>query len=234
MSLLQIPHTAPIRIPNASSSMIYELQTLQNSALHVATRCVQMTSIDHLPEETKVLLVHDHLSLFPISLSRTLQFIKASQNVVTWKLSETWKTPFKTASSKIDIKFLYIVTIFQCIYFLAQSDFLSANINRKSKPRSLLHDFPFPASSSFWSSLLSYRRRIGLMPSPLFPSWGGKPHTSIHLSSCPLHPTSFTAKDQWVRPCLTSKFLFSFPLFDLPPPLYLLPLSIKPFLFDCA
>ena len=35
--------------------MIQKLQTLQNSALRVATGCVKMTSTDYLLEETKVL-----------------------------------------------------------------------------------------------------------------------------------------------------------------------------------
>ena len=77
-------HVAPIRFPNVSSSMIQKLQTLQNSAICVATGSVKMTSIDNLPEETKVLHVHDHLSLLcPQYFTRTLQSINSSQNVVT-------------------------------------------------------------------------------------------------------------------------------------------------------
>ena len=68
-SLFNYP--APIRFPDASSTIF---QKLQNTALRVATGCVKMTSIDHLPEETKVLPVHDHLSITCSQyLDRTLQ-----------------------------------------------------------------------------------------------------------------------------------------------------------------
>jgi len=47
-----------------SPSLIQKLQTIQNSALRTATGCVKMTYIDHLHEETEMLPVQDHLSLF--------------------------------------------------------------------------------------------------------------------------------------------------------------------------
>ena len=65
-------HAAPIRFPKASSSMIQKFQTLQNSAFSIATGCVKMACIDHLPEETKVLPIHNHLfiSLFFLNISQ--------------------------------------------------------------------------------------------------------------------------------------------------------------------
>ena len=45
-------HAAPIRFPNASSSMFRKLQTLQNTAPRVASGCVKMTSIDHLSDNS--------------------------------------------------------------------------------------------------------------------------------------------------------------------------------------
>ena len=55
-------YAAPIYFPNASSSLVQKFQTIQNSALRVATDSVKMISIDHLCEETKMLLVQDDLS----------------------------------------------------------------------------------------------------------------------------------------------------------------------------
>ena len=45
------------------NNLIQKLQTIQNSALCIATGCVKMTPIDHLHEETKMLPVQDYLSL---------------------------------------------------------------------------------------------------------------------------------------------------------------------------
>ena len=48
-------YAAPIWFPNASPSLTQKLHNIQNSALRTATGCVNMTSIDHLHEETKML-----------------------------------------------------------------------------------------------------------------------------------------------------------------------------------
>jgi len=50
-------------------------------------------------------------------------------------------------------------------------------------------------NSSFCSSLHSYREKIGLIPSPLCPSCGREPHTTVHVFSCSSHPTPLTKID---------------------------------------
>ena len=52
-----------------SPSLTQKLQTIQNSALRIATGCVKMASIDHLHEETEMLPVQEHFSLI-FSVSR--------------------------------------------------------------------------------------------------------------------------------------------------------------------
>ena len=52
-------YASPIWFPNTSSSLVQKLQIFQNSALHVVTSCVKITSIDHPHEETKMLLEID-------------------------------------------------------------------------------------------------------------------------------------------------------------------------------
>ena len=56
-------YASPIWFPNSSPSSIQKLQTIQNSALRIATGCVKMCPTDHLHAETHVLPVKDHLSL---------------------------------------------------------------------------------------------------------------------------------------------------------------------------
>ena len=80
---------------------------------------------------------------------------------------------------------------------------------------------PSQLRSSFCSSPHSYGERIGLVPSPLCPSCGLSPHTTIHVFSCSSHPTLLTEFAVWERPRLASQFLSSLPFFDLlplPPP----------------
>ena len=74
---------APIWFPNASPSLIQNLQIIQNSAFRIVTGCVKMTSMDHLYEETKMLSVQDHLSLTSSQyLATALQPNNPSHSVV--------------------------------------------------------------------------------------------------------------------------------------------------------
>ena len=67
-------YAAPIWFPSTSPSHIQKLQTIQNSALRIATGCVKITSIDDLHEETEMLTDQDHLSLISFQyLDRALQ-----------------------------------------------------------------------------------------------------------------------------------------------------------------
>ena len=53
----------PVSFPNTSLSSITKLQTIQNSALRIATGCVIMTDIDHLHTEIKTLKVGEHFKM---------------------------------------------------------------------------------------------------------------------------------------------------------------------------
>ena len=67
-SLIQIIfiYDAPVWFNNAASSWIDKIKTLQDSALRHSHQCVKMTSIDYLHNKTKVLPVHNRLSLLHI------------------------------------------------------------------------------------------------------------------------------------------------------------------------
>jgi len=71
--------------------------------------------------------------------------------------------------------------------------------------------------SSFCSFLHSYRKRIGLIPSPLCLSCGVESHTTVHIFSCSSHPTSLAKLHLWERPRLASEFLWVLPFFAVPP-----------------
>ena len=77
-------YAAPIWFPNTSTSLVQKLQTIQNSALRIATGCVRMASIDPFHEETEMLPVQDHLSLICYQyLARALQPNNPSHSVIT-------------------------------------------------------------------------------------------------------------------------------------------------------
>ena len=58
-----INYGAPIWHPNLARSRLQKLETVQNSALRIATGCHKMAAIDHLHTETNILPLHTHLDL---------------------------------------------------------------------------------------------------------------------------------------------------------------------------
>ena len=77
-------YAIPIWFPNTSPSLVQKLQTIQNSALSIATGCVKMASIDHSHEEIEMLPAQNNLSIICSQyLARALQPTNPSHDVVT-------------------------------------------------------------------------------------------------------------------------------------------------------
>ena len=58
-----LEYTSSIWSPLASSISIKKRQVMQNAALRTATGCTQDTNIQHMHDETLILLIHEHLLL---------------------------------------------------------------------------------------------------------------------------------------------------------------------------
>ena len=73
-----------LRTTTTKATLISKLQTLQNSALRIATGCMKMTNVGHLHAEASVLPVSDHLSLLSSQfLARCLVPSHPSHQTVT-------------------------------------------------------------------------------------------------------------------------------------------------------
>ena len=59
--------------PITSNTNIKKLQTIQNAALRIATGCTRDTNIQHLPDQTKVLLMSPHLKFYAIQFKQVTQ-----------------------------------------------------------------------------------------------------------------------------------------------------------------
>ena len=59
-----LEYAAPIWTPAISETSWSKLQSIQNQALRLATGCLRMSSIDHIHQETKVLPVKEHSTMF--------------------------------------------------------------------------------------------------------------------------------------------------------------------------
>ena len=235
-----VTYAAPIWYPNASPSNIQKLQSLQNSALRIATGCVKMTDPHHLHTETQTLPVSDHLSLLCAQfLSRTLIPSHPSH------LFTSAPSGPRNIRHTLQSKFLPTVAPYltngtlppdqykPTLQALHTSAVRSAIDSRN--PNRVLLAHPPPVSdeelslpriyrttlsqlrSGFCPALKTYLARVGRAPDDLCPSCRGSPQTPSHLFSCPSHPTPLKVEDLWSRPVRASLFLSSLPFFNLPP-----------------
>ena len=171
----------------------------KNSVLHVATDYVKMTSIDHLPEKTKVLPVHDHLSfLCSQYLARTLQSSNSSQNVITSpsgfrNMKHTLQSRFlhctptylwsdipPTASSKTAIKSLHNVSFPITISSIAPSPVLQT-----SSPHTSTEEVNLPIKTSLRSKP-PYRPKSSYQPKLWEPTSQGTPHFQTEVQGVPV------------------------------------------------
>ena len=70
-SILEYANT--IWSPIISNTNIKYLQTIQNTALHIATGCTQDTNTQHLHNEIKVLPMDTHLKLYATQLKQLIE-----------------------------------------------------------------------------------------------------------------------------------------------------------------
>ena len=233
-------YATPIWFPNTNPTILRRLQTIQNSALRIATGCVKMSAIDHLHAETQVLPVESHLSLLCSQfLARALQPNHPSHLTVTSPSGPRNKKHTLQSRFLPDVDpYLVDGTIPPHTYKAVLKSLHTAKVANtltSRDPNRVLQIPPPPIGeeesslprpyrttlsqlrSGFCRSLNSYQVRIGTTNNPLCPSCDEEPHTTQHLFTCPSHPTFLTPRDLWERPGLTSEFLSSLPFLNLPP-----------------
>ena len=232
-------YASPIWFPNSSASSINKLQSIQNSALRIATGCVKMSNIDHLHTETQVLPVKDHLSLLSTQfLAKALQPNHPSHPIVT--------SPSGPRNKKATLQSRFLCNLtpyleggvlqpdrYKSTIAQLHTTAVATSISNRS-PNRVLQSSPPPISeeevilprihrttlaqlrSGFCSSLKDFQVAIHSTTNPLCPSCRQYPQTVSHLFSCSEHPTDLTTADLWHRPLQTSEFLQRLPFFNLP------------------
>ena len=237
-----ITYACPAWFPNISITNTSKLQTIQNSALRIATGCHLMAHQDHLHQESQVLPIKDSLGLlckqFLLSASRSDH---PSHDVVSAPpgprpIKQTLQSAFKDDISFLltdntcpeedyrpGLKTLHSDAVNTAILSLGHNEVLGA-------PPPPLHEdcFALPRAqasvlsqlrSGYCRFLNSYRQRIGLAVSSDCPNCPGSAHTTRHLFNCPTHPTDLTVRDLWSSPRRVIAFLATLPAFaDLPLP----------------
>jgi hypothetical protein len=233
-------YAAPIWFPNSSSAAIRNLQSIQNSALRIATGSHKMAFTSHLHAETNTLPVSDHLSLLCSQfLASALRPHHPSFPTVTSlsgprHMKHTLQSRFlpslvpylhngtiRPDSYRQTIKALHTAAVTSAI---AAQD-VSKVLNQAPPPidpseLELPRRFRTTLSqlrSGYSSSLRSFQARLGRHDDPLCPDCHTLPHTTAHIFDCPLNPTNLTINDLWERPREVAWFLAGLPTMGLPP-----------------
>ena len=228
-------YAAPIWFPNTSGSSIARLQTIQNSALRIATGCTKMTPVDHLHAEAKVLKVGEHLKMICSQfLATCLQPHHASFPIVTADSGPSRKKQSLQSGFSDQVNDLLVdgcITDIKVARKTIHTRAVRAAIGSR-RPNGVLSDsapdvdvaeMDLPRGtrtslaqlrSGYCSALNSFKNRIGTSPTALCPCCRQAEHTTQHLFSCPAHPTSLSPLDLWLRPRETADYLIDWSCFD--------------------
>ena len=228
-------YAAPIWFPNTSPSNIAKLQTIQNSAIRIATGCVMMTPIDHLHTEAKVLKVDEHLKMlcsqhlatclqpnhisFPIvtadsgprRIKNTLQL--HSRDQVSDLLVNGVIEDIKEARKTIHTRAVRTAINSRRPNGVISGPAPEVNEEEDNLPRGTRTTLA-QLRSGYCSDLNTFKHRINLIPSPVCPCCRQADHTSQHIFDCPENPTDLVPLDLWQRPGEAAAFLSSWQCFD--------------------
>ena len=229
-----LSYAAPVWFPNAPTTAVSTLQSIQNSAIRIATGSLKMASTDHLHQEASVLPVRAHLSMFCSQfLLSALRPNHPSHPTVTAdsglrNIRHTLKSRFRPLIPAHLIDGITQPDFYRESLQLVPSDAVAAALfpNRSlgvSPPAVSASERRLPRAhrttlsqlrSGFSSAMRDYRHRIGAEPTLECPECADTCHSVPHLSSCPARPTDFSVGNMWERPLEVARFLLSVPSFS--------------------
>ena len=236
-------YAAPIWVPNASPASIKKLQTVQNSALRVATGCHMSSAVDHLHSEAKILKVQEHLDMICAQhLATCLQPGHPSYPIATAPagprpMKQTLQSRYLPKLEELtgDAALTGEGTIADPaaarreIHTRAvQSSIAARQANRvlgtlapdvadeeEELPRKTRRTLA-QLRSGECIALNSYQHKIGVADTPMCPCCRSEEHTTEHIFRCPSHRTDHEPIDLWRSPVEVADFLRTLPFMDLP------------------
>ena len=236
-------YAAPIWVPNASPSSVASLQTIQNSALRLATGCHLSSAVDHLHAEAMVLKVQEHLDMLCTQfLATSLQREHPSFATVTAssgprRMKHTLQSRYLPKLEELtgEAGLAGDGTITDPIAARKQIHTRAVESSISARQANRVLDAPAPdvsyreeelprktrrtlaqLRSGESISLNSYKHKIGLADSPLCPCCRSEEHTTEHIFRCPSHATSYSPIDLWRHPVEVADYLRTLPFMDLP------------------
>jgi len=226
-----LEYASPTWSTIASDTSISKLQTIQNTALRIATGCVADTNTNHLHQESKILPIPAHLKLhasnyrlqtnLPTHPNHRLTRIPTPprnkkttifQNTANL-LNQPNPTPNTPDRIKTYIKHNHTQAVQDYINSippnkLTNQPYLDPHPSETTLPRDkrcLLRQLRTDKSPFLLAH--KHQQYPNQVPSPLCPLCKQSPHNTPHLFNCPSIPTTLTITDLWTSPCEVSGLL---------------------------
>lgn len=205
-----------------------KLQRLQNCALRIATGCLQMSSIDHLHQESKVLQVKEHCTMIRKQYLAACQLPahpgnkhvgvnKGRNNKPTFYQHQTEITgllgnEISTSTYKKTIKEIHTREVSKAINALEPNKVLGTRPpaickTEKTLPRPVRTELA-RLRSGYSRQLNSYLHRLDpVQHNEECPKCNTHQHTTSHLFNCPADPTPLQPIHLWEDPRSAARFL---------------------------
>jgi hypothetical protein len=232
ITLPVLEYASPVWSPATSATNIQELQTVQNTALRIATGCTADTNTQHLHEETHVLPLQHHLQLHATQLRQKAQQSTNPLNSLTQDpspprllkqtifhnngyttLAHTTDNNLTEQTINQNLKTIHTRFVHDYLANLAPNKVIqrqAPNIDNTEqtlprRTRRILAQLRTGKSPI----LHTYKHKIDPQthPSPLCPLCKLHDHTTEHLFTCPCINTQLTPLDLWRDPVAAAALL---------------------------
>ena len=220
-----LEYASTIWSPSSKDTNIQKLQTVQNSALRIATGCTADTNAQHLHEESNILPLQQHLKLHASQLRQKAQLTEHTLHHMTTQTrslrqqkpttfdnnqyttnmdtppqnttGETIKTNMKTIHTQIVQNYLQDIQPNKVLNSTALTISPTEQTLSRQTRRTLAQ-----LRTNKSPLLLSYLHNINpsTYPSSLCPLCKTEEHTTSHLFACNKIPTTLTTSHLWTNP----------------------------------
>ena len=220
-----LEYATPVWSTLISDSNWNRLQSVQNQALRVATGCLQMSSTDHLHQETKVLPIREHSTMLTKQYSanclkpnhpghKHLDQPKPHRKIKPTYLqyiTELKSKKERGLNHKQIIKEVHTESVQKCLNAYQPNRVLQekppeVNKLEEKLPRNVRVELS-RLRSGFSRRLNSYLNRLDENVNNSCPDCASSPHDAIHLFNCPSNPTNLTVANLWTKPLEVANFL---------------------------
>ena len=220
-----LEYATPVWSTLISDSNWQRLQAVQSQALRVSTGCLQMSSTDHLHQETKVLPIRQHSTM--LTKQYTANCLKhehpghkhLDQPKPPRKIKTTYLTHIQELKSKKEkglnhkqiVNELHTESVKRCLENYQPNRVLlekppEINKNEESLSRNVRVELS-RLRSGFSRKLNSYLNRLDENVNNTCPDCALSPHDANHLFNCTSNPTTLTVENLWTKPVEVANFL---------------------------